>query len=200
MQKVLPLTDQVRAALTEDRTSCQVTALTSDLKLDLERIRADLIAAKAKAVDPLTSMEEADRAREAHHRLGFEEERATSSIARLNMKLAEVERTEAAERGRLAYEAAVKERDACAALIREEYPKHAAAITEILKRVMACNEQIKAAHPNRPEDAPWLAPPEKLVRDADDVQHGQLIDLVALPGMHRDAPLMWFRRTADHRR
>ncbi|KQQ24108.1 hypothetical protein ASF56_16275 [Methylobacterium sp. Leaf122] len=196
MQRVLPLTDQVRAALTEDRTSSEITALVSDLKLDLERIRADLIAAKAKAVDPLSSMEEADHAREAHHRLGFEEERATSSIARLNMKLAEVERAEAAERGRLAYEAAVKERDACAALIREEYPKHAAAIAEILQRVMVCNEQIKAANPSRPDDAPWLAPPEKLVRDADDVQHGQLIDLVALPGMHRDAPLMWFRRQA----
>ncbi|SOR30286.1 protein of unknown function [Methylorubrum extorquens] len=199
MQQVLPLTDQVRAALTESRTSGQITALISDLKLDLERIRADLIAAKATAVDPLTSLEEADRAREAHHRLGFEEERTTSSIARLNMKLAEVERAEAAERGRLAYEAAVKERDACAALIREEYPKHAAAITEILQRVMACNEQIKAANPGRPADAPWLAPPEKLVRDADDVQHGQLVDLVALPGMHRDAPLIWFRRTADYR-
>jgi hypothetical protein len=62
---------------------------------------------------------------------------------------------------------------------------------------MACNEQIKAANPNKPADAPWLAPPEKLVRDADEVQHGQLIDLVALPGMHRDAPLMWYRRTAN---
>lgn len=200
MQQVLPLTERVRSALVGTLPSTDLSALISELKLDLERIRANLIAQKATAVDPLISMEEADRAREAHHRLGFEEERATSSIARLNMKLAEVERAEAAERGRLAYEAAVNERDACAALIRDEYPKHAAAITEILKRVMACNEQIKAANPHRPDDAPWLAPPEKLVRDADDVQHGQLIDLVALPGTHRDAPLMWYRRTADHRR
>lgn len=199
MQKLLPLTEQIRAALREPRTSDQIKALIGEQQHDVERIRTDLSAAKAKAVDPIISDAEADAARRLHHDLGFEEERATASVARLKLKLAEVERAEAAERGRLAYEAAVAERDACAALIRDEYPKHAAAIVEMLKRVMACNEQIRAANPGKPTDAPWLAPPESLVREADDVKHGQLIDLVVLPGMHRDAPLMWFRRVAEHR-
>ena len=196
MQKLLPLTEQVRAALREDRTSDQVKALLEELQHEVERIRTDLVAAKARAVDPLISDAEADAARRLHHDLGFEEERATASVARLKLRLAEVERAEAAERGRLAYEAAVAERDACAALIRDEYPKHADAIVTILQRVMACNEQITAANPKRPGDAPWLVPPESLVREADGVKQGQLIDLVVLPGMHRDAPLKWFRRVA----
>ena len=199
MQKLMPLTEQVRAALREDRTSEQVKALIEELQHEVERIRTDLVAAKAKAVDPIISDAEADAARRLHHDLGFEEERATASVARLKLRLAEVERAEAAERGRLAYEAAVAERDACAALIRDEYPKHADAIVTILQRVMACNEQIIAANPKRPADTPWLVPPESLVREADGVKQGQLIDLVVLPGMHRDAPLKWFRRVAEHR-
>ena len=79
----------------------------------------------------------------------------------------------------------------------DDRQKHADAIVAILKRVMACNEQIRLA--GTPEGAEWLQPPDRLVREADDVKHGQLIDLVFLPGMHRDAPLKWFRRVADHR-
>ena len=197
MQKLLPLTEQVRGALREDRTSDQVKALIEELQHEVERIRTDLTAAKAKAVDPIISDAEADAARRLHHDLGFEEERATASVTRLKLKLREVEEAERKERVRVLYEAALKERDLCAALIRDEYPKHADAIVKILKRVMACNEQIKAA--GRPEGAEWLQPPDRLVREADDVKFGQLIDKVVLPGMHRDAPLKWFRRVAEHR-
>ena len=78
-----------------------------------------------------------------------------------------------------------------------EATKLADALVALLQRVMACNEQIRAA--GAPEGAEWLQSPEQVVRQADDVKFGQLIDQVVLPGMHRDAPLKWFRRVAEHR-
>lgn len=197
MQKLLPLTDQVRAALREDRTSAQVKALIEELGLDRERIKSDLIAAKAKAVDPMTGDDEADAARRLHHDLGFEEERAVSSIAQLKLRLSAIEEAEGEERRRIAYEAAEVERDECVRLVREEYPKLADSLVALLQRVMASNEQIRRANP--PADKPRLQPAEWIVREANDIQHGQLIDNVILPGMHRDGAMKWFRRVAGYR-
>ncbi|GJE77252.1 hypothetical protein [Methylorubrum suomiense] len=197
MQKLLPLTDQVRAALREDRTSDQVKALIEELGLDRERIKSDLIAAKAKAVDPMTGDDEADAARRLHHDLGFEEERAVSSIAQLKLRLSAIETAEDEERRRIAYEAAEVERDECVRLVREEYPKLADALVVLLQRVVASNEQIRRADP--PADKPRLQPAEWIVREANDIHYGQLIDNVILPGMHRDAAMKWFRRVAECR-
>lgn len=193
MQRVLPLTDRVRAALTEPRTSAQIEAVMEEIKHDLERIRTDMLAARSKAVDPMTKDDEATAAREAHHNLTFEEERATSSSARLKLRLGEVREAEERERGRLAYEAAAKEREDCIVLIRDEYPKHADAIVEILHRIRACDAQLVAANPGRPEGEPWLHGPDWAVREADAVQYGQLLTGVVLPGMHRNAPYKWVK-------
>lgn len=193
MQRVLPLTDRVRAALTEPRTSAQIEAVMEEIKHDLERIRTDMLAARSKAVDPMTADDEATAAREAHHNLTFEEERATSSSARLKLRLGEVLEAEERERGRLAYEAAAKEREECIVLIRDEYPKHADAIVDILKRIRACDAQLEAANKQRPDGQPWLHGPDYAVREADGIRFGQLVVHVILPGEHRDAPYKWAR-------
>lgn len=191
MKKLLPLTDEVRAALTEERTSAQIEAVIEAVKHDLERIRTDMLAARSKAVDPLTKDDEAAAARETHHRLTFEEERATSSSARLKLRLGEVQEAEERERGRLAYEAAAKEREECIILIRDEYPKHADAIVNILYRIRACDAQLEAANPGRPEGQPWLHGPDWVVREADAVKFGQLLTGIMLPGMHRSSAYKW---------
>lgn len=164
MQKVLPLSDRVRAALSEPTTSDAVKALIEAAGFELESVRQRLQAAKAKAVDPMSPDAEAAEARREHHDLGFEEERQTSSIARLKHRLAAVIEDEAEERRRVAYEALKKDHGALADKLRERYPALAQELAGILSEVQAMNARTTAVNRNLPSEAHHMLPVEHVVR------------------------------------
>ena len=153
MQKVLPLSDRVRAALSEPTTSDAVKALIEAAGFELEAVRQRLQSAKAKAVDPMSTDTEAADARREHHDLGFEEERQTSSIARLKHRLTVVIGDEDQKRKRAAYDALMQDHAKLCEKLTDRYPVLAGELVSLLTEVEEMNARTKAVNNDRPTGA-----------------------------------------------
>ena len=153
MQQALPLSDRVRAALSDSTTSAALKALIEATGFELETTRQRLQAAKARAVDPMSSDTEAAEARRQHHDLGFEEERQTSSVARLKHRLATVVEDEDQVARREQYDGAVKARDKAAETLRTVYPRAVAEIRDALLTLEDAEAKVVAANQRRPHGA-----------------------------------------------
>jgi hypothetical protein len=153
MQQALPLSDRVRAALSDPTTSAALKALIEATGFELETTRQRLQAAKARAVDPMSSDAEAAEARRQHHDLGFEEERQTSSVARLKHRLATVVEDEDQVARHEQYDAAVKARDKAAETLRTVYPRAVAEIRDALLMLDDVEAKVAAANQRKPNGA-----------------------------------------------
>jgi len=153
MQQALPLSDRVRAALSEQTTSAALKALIEATGFELETTRQRLQAAKVRAVDPMSSDAEAAEARPQHHDLGFEEERQTSSVARLKHRLATVVEDEDQVARHEQYDEAVKARDKVAETLRTVYPKAVAEIRDALLLLDDAEAKVIAANQCKPNGA-----------------------------------------------
>jgi hypothetical protein len=94
----------------------------------------------------------------------FRRDRLQEAVRRLGERLAEVKRQEEQARRRMAYDAALAERDKLAAELAEVYPPLAAKLADLIARVAAHDAAIERVNQKLPDGTTWIASSELIAR------------------------------------
>ena len=150
------LRQRIADALTKPTTSTEVRACIAHAQAALGGVERDRKRAEAKAVDPLSTEEEATEGKRECEALRFDLDRLTASEARLKARLEAVTDDEDQAGRRKQYEAAVKARDEAAETLRTVYPRASAEIQDALLMLAEAEAKVVAANRNLPTGAEHL--------------------------------------------
>jgi hypothetical protein len=122
----------------------------------------------------------------------FKRDRMHEAVRCLGERLVEVKRQEEEHRRRVAYDAALVERDALAKEIAAVYPAIAEQLTDLAARIARNDAEIERVNTRRPDGAAWIADSEMIaleVRSFNDIN-------AAVPRITRHLRLPAFRYAA----
>ena len=159
-----PLADRIAAALREETSSEEITALIADSEQSRSRAENDREAAQVRALDPTAGVEEACAAKRKADDLCFEVDRLESALDALRTAQSEAKEREADAVRRAAFDAAVAERDALVQELREVYPQIERRLAELVGRIAANNATLERVNSNLPSGSPGLAEAEEIAR------------------------------------
>ncbi|MFC6791944.1 hypothetical protein ACFQE0_21520 [Methylobacterium komagatae] len=158
-EPTITLRQRVADALTKDTTTAELRSCLADTQADIARVERDRISAEAKAVDPLSTEEEATEAKRQCESLRFDMERLKASEIRLNIRLDQIAEREAQAALRARYDEVRAERDAVIAEMTEHYPQLAEGIVALLERMRVTEgriAEVNTALPRGADRLPWI--------------------------------------------
>lgn len=161
----ITLRQRIADALTKLTTSAEVRACLAHTQANFCRVERERQRAEAKAVNPLSTEEEAAEGKRECEALRFDTERLTASKSRLEARLAAVIEDEDQAGRRAIYDEAVKVRDEAAKKLRRVYPKAVADIQDALLGLAEADAKVTAANQSRPDGAAHLESPETVAND-----------------------------------
>lgn len=144
------------------RNSQQAAQTLADARAALAAAEAEARLAEAAYKDSLTTTEFHELEQLAQRKLSatvaVDRARAILEAAEIRQAAAAAEAAEAERQAR--YEAAAKLAEAASKRLRKEYPRHAAALRDLLRELAEAEIAVKAANADLPRDATPLAGPE----------------------------------------
>lgn len=155
----ITLRQRVADALTKDTTTAELRSCLADTQADIARVERDRVSAETKAVDPLSTEDEATEAKRQFESLRFDMERLKASEIRLNLRLDQVAEREAQAALRARYDEVRAERDAVIADLREHYPTLAEGMMVLLERMRVTEgriAEVNTALPLGADRLPWV--------------------------------------------
>ena len=187
-EPVITLRQRIADALTTDTNSAEIRSCIAHTLAELARVEREHGRATAKAVDPLSSEEEAEEARRTLEALRFDKDRLQASEKRLAARLEAVEHAEGETSRREAYDAAVGARQAMLDEVTEKYPKLAGEMIDLLHRMLGVERQIHRANQTKPDGADHIGLIEFALRPSGVGAYGSVLPLyqgVQLPKLIR---------------
>jgi hypothetical protein len=121
-------------------------------------------AARTRALDPALSPADVIAARHDMEDAAFRRDRMQEAVRRLGERLREVRRQEEQARRRVAYDAALAERDALATEFAAVYPALAEQLADIVGRIAANDALLERVNRKRPDGEGGLVGAEQLAR------------------------------------
>ncbi|GJD58259.1 hypothetical protein [Methylobacterium dankookense] len=195
-EPIITLRQRVADALTKDTTSGEVRACIAHTQADFARVERDLASAKARAVDPLASEEEATAAKRECENLGFDRERLEASQRRLTARLAQIEDDEAQSGLQATYDEVHAERAALIVEMREQYPKLAGGLMALLTRMQTVEHRIAEANNALPRGASRLSYIENTLSEP--LSYGPNLGSAQVPPLYASVQLPRLIRTGGN--
>lgn len=158
-EPTITLRQRVADALTKDTTTAELRSCLADTQADIARVERDRMSAEAKAVDPISTEDEANEAKRQCESLRFDMERLKASEIRLNHRLDQIAEREAQAALRARYDEVCAERDAVIAEMTEHYPQLAEGIVALLERMRVTEgriAEVNTALPRGADRLPWI--------------------------------------------
>ena len=159
------LDERIADAFTKATTSADVAGLIEEAQSAAVSSGEAAETARTRALDPVLSAADVAAARREMEDAAFRRDRMGEAVRRLGDRLREVRRQEDQARRRVAYEAALAERDALAKELVEVYPRLAEQLAEIVGRIAANDAVIERVNrKSLPDGAGGLASAEAVAR------------------------------------
>lgn len=165
MEPAITLRQRIVDALTKPTTSAELRSCIAHTQADLARVERERERAEAKAVDPLSTEEEASEGKREYEGLRFDAERLAASVARLGARLSEISANEDQAVRQRQYDAAVVLRDEASEKLRTLYPQAVALITDALTTLAEAEAVVRAANQNKPDGAESIMAAETKAND-----------------------------------
>lgn len=185
------LDDRIADAFAGEQTSQTIAALLQEVQQTSAEAKATSEAAEQRALNPRLRPAEVDAARKEMEDANFRSKRMDAAADQLSELLHTAKGNEAAAARAAEYEAAKEERDQ---LVKDlaAYEKHAAAIVQLLDRLVKNNGRLQQANGGQSADT-WLYSAQKVARGAtgefgihQDSLLPSLIDGVRLPNFRKN--------------
>lgn len=159
-----PLHERQQSALGAQARLADVRNVAAETETALAQAIADAAAHSARSVDPATAPNVAIEARRSAEDAELIRDRHVTALARLNAKIEALEADEAAKVRLAEYEEAEGERDQLVADLRAHWPRITDEITDLLGRILACDDRIAVVNRALPRSRDRLEPVEALAR------------------------------------
>ncbi len=137
--------DPIVQALTTDVTAATAQTTLVGLRTSGVALDNEIAAAEAMALDPLVPASVAEDARSQMERLSFSRRRVTAQEEALKRRVAELQTSEERASREAELEAAITERDAIAAQMRERYPVLAQELASLFAAILANESRLADA-------------------------------------------------------
>jgi chromosome segregation ATPase len=158
------LDERIFSAFAVGATSSGVADLIAEVEAAVIAAGQEAEAARTRALDPALSAADVAAARHEMESSFFNRDRMYEAVRRLGERLGEVKQQEEAARRRVAYDAALVERDKLAAELAEVYPSLAEKLADLAARVAANDAAIERVNQKLPDGKKWLANAELMAR------------------------------------
>jgi hypothetical protein len=161
----LDLDERIAAAFADGAMSNDVADLIAEAEATAVSSGEAAERARALALDPALCAADVAEARRQMEDAAFRRDRMQEAVRRLGERLRDVRRQEEQARRRIAYEAALAERDALAAELATVYPAVAEQLADLVARIAANDAVIERINlKSLPDGAKWLDGTELLAR------------------------------------
>jgi glycosyltransferase involved in cell wall biosynthesis len=136
------LDERIADAFTKATTSADVAGLIEEAQSAAVSSGEAADAARTRALDPALSAADVAAARRDMEDAAFRRDRMQEAVRRLGDRLREVRKQEDQARRRVAYDAALAERDALASELADVYPAIAEKLADIVGRIAAATTRV----------------------------------------------------------
>jgi hypothetical protein len=184
------LDERIAAAFADGATSSDVADLIAEAEAAAAASGEAAEAARTRALDPTLAAADVAAARREMEDASFRRDRLHEAVRRLGERLREVKQVEEQARRRVAYDAALIERDKLAAELAEVYPPLAATLADLALRIARNDADIERVNTRRPDGAAWIAGVEMIARQIENFNN---TNSAVIPRITRHLRLPAFR-------
>ncbi|EHP93440.1 hypothetical protein [Methylorubrum extorquens] len=147
MTDLLPLSQRVAAALTGSLSSADLAALIAEVSTETGNLDTRRAEAERVSLDPLSGDEAVEAASADVVRLGLAIRRQQAALQQLDERMKRAAAAERRAQADAARTAAVKQRDEAVTALRENYPRLAAEISDLMRQILSADRAITAHAP-----------------------------------------------------
>lgn len=183
MADLLPLSQRVAAALTGSLSSADLAALIAEVSTETGNLETRRAEAERVSLDPLSSDGMVETSSGDVVRLGLAIRRQQAALQQLDERMKRATAAEQRAKADAARAAAVKQRDEAVTALRENYPRLAAEIGDLMRQILAADRAVQAHAPGERtvEQIACGVSPMGIVGDVNQV--GLLPKTVRLPAL-----------------
>jgi hypothetical protein len=194
-QAASTLDEQIVAAFGDGANSGDVSNLIAEAEAAAVSFAELAEQGLAQALDPVLSSLDVAAARREMDDAAFRRDRMQEAARRLRKRLRVVRQREDQARRRVAYDAAMAERDALAAELAELYPVIAERLADIASRIAASDAVIDRINRSLPDGAKWLPSAEMVARN---LSNGFIDGTAMVPRITEQMRLPAFKYSGRH--